>query len=153
VIGILRCRQSGPPACKAKRIRVRLRLKADLKARGSEKPIGVKAGDSFVRRDKTEGDDTDLWDIRRRHTSPLLTLAECADGGALVAIMRVQDKVKRVMKPMDTWSGWHLVADPDNLTDQEWERLQDGTQFLTPAEAAAVEWVSPRRQVPPAMIS
>ena len=128
--------------------KVRKRLKKDLKKRPEPKPTGIKVGDRFTRHDPDDRlEKPTPWILRRRHTSPLLDLAE---GAVRVALMPPHIEVRRKwadMKPMNTWSGWHAVENHENITDQEWEHLCDGGMFLDPSEPAPPKI----NRIPPAM--
>ena len=103
-------------------------LKRDLKNRPPEVGTGISVGDRFTKASEWKPGTTEEWVLRPRIRNVLDRLIS-GEAGFHVGLVRPGDENAEGIDELLCWAGWMPVADEQDLTDQEWERVRDGFDF------------------------
>lgn len=101
-------------------------IRQDLDDRPPEVSIGI--GDHFERTESWGSRSSTTWVLRPRRLKVLDRLADI-ERATHVGLVRMEHGSKDPLPCLDVWAGWMAVADIENLTDQEWDRVRDGLEF------------------------
>ena len=111
-----------------KQVRTALaQLEQDLEARPNPEQTGIKVGDQFT--EDAAGIRHARYVLRPRLLDVLGRMSTITSDGVDVGLVLLRWATVEDLPSNKVWAGWMPVADPTNLTDQEWERVRDYSVF------------------------
>ena len=123
--------------CSPNQVRSALKqLQRDLDDRPPEVSTGIGIGDRFARREGPR-EVTD-WVLRPRVLNVLERMVAELDQAFHVGLVRTHLEHGETLTTWAVWAGWIPVANINDLTDQEWDRVRDSLEF-TPINAGVTQ--------------